>query len=516
MILRKPTDTVELPQGPLQDVGSLTLFGRGTSLRWQLALLTAVMVAIAVGAMTTVTYWTMSTSLTASVDQDLDETASSLMSRTLDPLFVANLPGEVERFKMYNPDVRVSVSPPAWQFYEGDSIPVGGGFTEAGNGEEVSARTVGNERILTKRNSAGATVVVAQDLQATQRLIGALGAVLLVISGLGVLLAIAVGMVVATAGLRPLSRLQKAVEHVTQTDDLRPIEVAGNDELAQLTTSFNEMLGALQESRVRQTRLVADAGHELKTPLTSMRTNIELLMMMHSTGQQNQISEQDRQDLERDVLAQMEELSTLIGDLVDLAREEAPEREFESVKLDEVLAGSLDRVRRRRTDVDFKFSVDPWVVEGDFDALGRATLNLMDNAGKWSPPGGTVRISLKGATRNAVLLVDDSGPGIPEGERDKVFERFYRSAEARSMPGSGLGLSISKQVFDRHGASITVEESDTGGARFRVVFPGRPGHVEDESATGDDTQQHVDDAHEPSEQRKRAFAAQWFDQNVGE
>lgn len=474
MILRQPAEGEDYRVGSPTDLGNLTLFGKGTSLRWQLALMTAVMVAIAVGAMTTVTYWTMSESLTASVDQDLDGKASSLITRTFDPLYQNNLRNEVDRFKTYNPDIRISVSPPAWQLFVGDTIPVGGDFSRSGDGEETSVRTVGNERILTKRNAAGATVVLAQDMEPTQDLIGALGAVLLVIAGLGILLAIAVGMVVATAGLRPLTRLQRAVNYVTRTDDLKPIEVAGNDELAQLTESFNEMLGALQESRVRQARLVADAGHELKTPLTSMRTNIELLMMLYRTGQQDQISEQDRQDLERDVLAQMEEMSTLIGDLVDLAREESPDNEFEAVLLDDVLENSLERVRRRRMDVDFQFHADPWIIEGDSHALSRATLNLMDNAGKWSPKGGTVRISLKAGRRKAVLLVDDSGPGIPEEEREKVFERFYRAAESRAMPGSGLGLSISKQVFDRHGATIDVEESDDGGARFRVVFPGKP------------------------------------------
>ncbi|WP_257158883.1 sensor histidine kinase [Corynebacterium cystitidis] len=475
MILRKPAEVEGYHVDSSPEIGHHLLFGRGTSLRWQLALTTAVMVFIAVGAMTTVTYWAMSESLKAAVDRDLDDKASSLITRTLDPLYQNNLRHEVDLFKAYHPDIRISVSPPAWQLFVGDNIPLGGDFSDSGNGEQTSVRTVGKERILTKRNSAGATVGLAQNMESTQELISSLGAMLLVIAGLGILLAIAVGIVVAKAGLRPLARLQSAIDNVTQTDDLKPIEVVGNDELAQLTTSFNEMLGAQQESRVRQTRLVADAGHELKTPLTSMRTNIELLMMLYRSDQQDQISEGDRRDLERDVLAQMEEMSTLIGDLVDLARDEAPDNAFEPVELDDVLENALERVRRRRTDIDFQFHADPWIIEGDSHALQRATLNLLDNASKWSPKGGTVRISLKAGRYKAVLLVDDSGPGIPKEERLKVFERFYRSAESRAMPGSGLGLSITKQVFDRHDTSVTVEESDDGGARFRVVFPGEPG-----------------------------------------
>ncbi|WIM68417.1 ATP-binding protein [Corynebacterium breve] len=508
MILRKPAQPQSRHAMAPTDLGSFTIFGKGTSLRWQLALMTAAMVTIAVGAMTTVTYWTMSTSLAASVDQNLDEKASLLMQRTLDPLYVVNLNSEVQRFKTYHPDIRISVSPPAWSFFYGDSIPVGGDFTPTGVGEETSVRTVGNDRILTKRNSMGTTVVLAQNMDSTQKLVGALGAVLLVISGLGILLAIAVGMVVATAGLRPLGRLQRAVDYVAQTDDLKPIEVIGNDELAQLTTSFNEMLGALQESRVRQTRLVADAGHELKTPLTSMRTNIELLMDVYRMGKLGEMSKEDLDDLEHDVLAQMEELSALIGDLVDLAREEAPEHDMEPVELDEVLEHALDRVRRRRPDVQFQFHADPWIVEGERAALERAIMNLFDNAGKWSPVGETVRISLKAARRKAVLLVDDSGPGIPPEQRERIFERFYRTDEARAMPGSGLGLSITKQVLDRHGATIDVEESDDGGARFRVVFSGRPGY------DGSDSDSGSDDGHTASDLRGELFAERWIRDNV--
>lgn len=172
-------------------------------------------------------------------------------------------------------------------------------------------------------------------------------------------------------------------------------------------------------------------------------------------------------------MAQMEEMSILIGDLVNLARDEAQGAEPEDFRLDEVLEEAVDRVRRRRPDVTFLFEADPWVIHGDRFAMGRAPINLIDNAAKWSPEGGTVRVSLKAATRNAVLIVDDSGPGIAPAEREKVFERFYRAPESRSMPGSGLGLAIVKQVFDRHNATIVVEESDDGGARFRVVFPGR-------------------------------------------
>ena len=283
--------------------------------------------------------------------------------------------------------------------------------------------------------------------------------------------------------------------------------------MAQLTTSFNQMLEALQESRSQQSQFVADAGHELKTPLTSMRTNIELLMMLNRAGGGFGMSDEDRKDLEDDVMSQMNELSTLIGDLVDLAREDGNEREPEPVDLCEVMMASLERARRRRPDVEFLVRFIPWELDGDPFALGRATLNLMDNAAKWSPATGTVRVSMEQLSSHEVRLrFDDSGPGIAPEEREKVFERFYRSAEARSMPGSGLGLAIVKSVIERHDGTIKIRESNDGGTRMEVILPGKP-------VPGEIYVDGLADPHEglpggkddPSD-RGEIFAQRWFNQ----
>ncbi|MGD7001859.1 ATP-binding protein [Corynebacterium halotolerans] len=474
-------------------------------LRWRLSMLTAVMVLVSMGAMTVVAYATISSSLTASVDRDLEEKAHSLLNRTLDPFVIARIDDEISLFKAYNPDTRISISPGGWGSYHGDVIPVGGEFHESAEGTTVSLRTVGNERVLAAANEYGATVRLAQDMSDTQELITSLGVVLLSISAVGVFIAIAAGMVTSSAGLRPVSQLQRAVDRVTRTDELRPIPVDGNDELATLTHSFNAMMAALQDSRTRQTQLVADAGHELKTPLTSMRTNIELLMMLNRNGSQGRISEDDRKDLERDVMAQMEELSTLIGDLVDLAREDAPEKTMESIDFREVVETSLERVKRRRPDLSFELKTVGGEVTGDPFALGRAVLNLMDNAAKWSPADGTVRIRLSAVDeRTFGLTIADSGPGIPVADRERVFERFYRSVSSRSMPGSGLGLSIVKKVIERHGGSIVVDESDDGGTLMRITLPGKP------ETTGD-SNGHVRVA-EPKG-RGQVFAERWMKRN---
>ena len=336
----------------------------------------------------------------------------------------------------------------------------------------------GGERIVVMSDETGAAVVMTLRMDETHQLVTSLGVSLLVISCAGVLISLLLGFVISDASLKPLARLQRAVETVARTDQLRPIPVVGNDELARLTVSFNEMLEALRVSRMRQSQLVADAGHELKTPLTSMRTNIELLMMASRPGAPP-ISEQDRHELERDVLAQMEEMSTLIGDLVDLTREEE-KNVLEPVHLNRVLETAVERVDRRRHDVEILTHTVSWYLNGDGFSLTRALVNVLDNAVKWSPEDSQVRVSMKPIDEHHVqIVVEDSGPGIPEEEREMIFERFYRAVQSRSLPGSGLGLAIVRQVVDCHDGHIEVGESDGGGTKVTLVFPGTQDPTQD-------------------------------------
>ncbi len=447
--------------------------GAGQSLRLQLAVLASITVGIAIVIASGLAFWLSSTTYQGLIDTDMRTKSYGLASQLADADTEA-VRAELAAFRRANPSVKVAVRPEGQSLFYGDPVPVEGPFEKTSTGDELSERTIGGDRTLVRRAANGVTVAMCQERDPMHAVSGSWGAAALVILGVGGLLAWLSGAMISAVGLRPVRRLHRAIDDANEKEQLSELPVEGDDEFAEIATSVNSMISTLEESKTRQAQLVADASHELKTPLTSMRTNIELLMMLYNTGQQDQISAQDRADLERDVLAQMEEMSILIGDLVNLARDEAQQGvEPEDFRLDEVLEEAVDRVRRRRPDVTFLFQADPWIIHGDRFAMGRAPLNLIDNAAKWSPDGGTVRVSLKAATRNAVLIVDDSGPGIAPEERSKVFERFYRAPESRSMPGSGLGLAIVKQVFDRHGATVVAEESDDGGARFRVVFPGR-------------------------------------------
>lgn len=348
------------------------------------------------------------------------------------------------------------------------------------------------ERIYASTAPDGRVIIVAADTSSNSRALETLALVLSLIAICSAIGAIVVTSAVVGTGLQPLARLRRATDRVTETGQLHQLSVFSQDEVGVLTQSFNNMMNALHASQEKQKELVADASHELKTPLTSLKTNIELLLLV-SREDAPKIPEQDRKDLERDVLAQLEEMSLLIGDLVDLAREDGAERQYEPVDIEECLQASLTKVQRRRPDVNFAVHSQPWETMGDAYSLNRALLNLLDNAAKWSPDHATVRVwmepiaSADSKQPEAVeIRFADSGPGIPPEDREKVFDRFFRSIKSRSMPGSGLGLAIVKQVVESHGGAIVADESDDGGALIRLVLPGRPGRAEQQkNATGE-------------------------------
>jgi two-component system sensor histidine kinase MprB len=324
-------------------------------------------------------------------------------------------------------------------------------------------------RVVAVPARLGQALVLAQSLEQPQRTLGQLGLVLLLVGGVGIAVSVSAGVAVARAALLPVARLTAAAEYVAQTDRLEPIPVTGDDELARLTASFNAMLAALARSRGRQQQLVADAGHELRTPLTSLRTNLDLLAQsLRPDGPS--LDPADRDALLADVRAQVTELSGLVGTLVELARDDPHAMTAVPVELAEVVARSVDRVRRRAPGLRFDVRADPWEVSGDPNALERAVTNLLDNAAKWSPPGGRVTVRLAAGE----LTVADQGTGVAETDRPHVFERFYRSVEARTQPGSGLGLAIVRQTAERHGGTVTVADVPGGGALFRLNLPGRP------------------------------------------
>jgi two-component system sensor histidine kinase MprB len=447
---------------------------RRMSLRTRVTALAAVCVGSAVALVSLAGFFTVKTSLYDQLDTTLLQRADSLRST----LATAEQLGGIPASFFGAADISVGLlDGRTGRAVVGGDLALGPEELAVARGEQPqSLRTdrTRDLRIAAVPAGPGAALVVARGLDTTRTTLSRLGLVFTLVGGAGVLLAAAAGTAVAQAGLRPVQRLTEATERIARTGELQPIAVSGDDELARLTGSFNSMLGALAESQERQRRLVADAGHELRTPLTSLRTNLELLAASDRPDAPS-LPDQDRKEISDDVRAQVEELSTLVGDLVELAREDAPQMVQEPVELQEVVARALSRAGRRAPDVNFDVNLSPWSLLGDANALERAVLNLLDNAAKWSPPEETITVRLA-PTGHGTAAVDvaDAGPGIAEADLPYIFERFYRSSDARTLPGSGLGLAIVAQVAARHGGTVRAGRRPSGGTLMTLELPGRP------------------------------------------
>ncbi len=306
----------------------------------------------------------------------------------------------------------------------------------------------------------GGAILSAQDLAQTDRTLSRIKLWIVLIGGAGIALAAALAAIVATAALKPVRRLTTAAENVTATGDLSErVTVSGHDELGRLGARFNAMLAALEESVGRQRRLVADASHELRTPLTSTRTNIDLL-------REGRLPPDEAKHALDEASIELAALTTLVSDLVELARGEERKLRVEDVQLDDLVAGAVERARSRAPEATFVTSLSPTVVRADPVLLERAVLNLLDNAVKYSPVGAPIEVTV----REGEVVVADHGPGVAEEDEARIFDRFYRSAAARSKPGAGLGLAIVREAARAHGGDATVESSASG-ASFRLSLP---------------------------------------------
>jgi two-component system sensor histidine kinase MprB len=319
-------------------------------------------------------------------------------------------------------------------------------------------------RVLTFPAQPSWALQVLRSLTEVDHTLQRLRTFLILISLAGIGLAAGLGLIVARAALAPVRRLTEATENVAATGDLSErIEVTGTDELSRLASRFNTMLAALEASARAQRQLVADASHELRTPLTSLRTNIEVL------AGTRRLPAKERQPLLADVVEQLDEMTILIAELMELAHGDRQPSEPEEIRLDVLTADAVERARRNRPAVTFTTDLDESVVHGVPATLERAIGNLLDNAAKWSPPGGEVEVGV----RDSEVTVRDHGPGIDDDDLPHVFDRFYRSTAARGMPGSGLGLAIVRQVAEAHGGAVTAERPEGGGTLMRFRLNGR-------------------------------------------
>jgi two-component system sensor histidine kinase MprB len=433
------------------------------TLRGRLTLVAAGVVAVVVALACATTYFVMRHELYSQVDTQLQKHSG-------DPTAAE------PTFSSYGSDYVSFVAPDGT--WHGDHIPVDSRIravaagTAQGFFRNASARLPSGESIVIRERvrpyQRGVAVVVARPIDYIDHDLDRLRLILSLVTLGGVLIAAAAGGLVSNATLAPVRRLTDAAERIAETGEpSERVPEGGRDELAALGASFNTMLAALEESLEQQRRFVADASHELRTPLTSLQTNIDVLR-----GPVELDPDQRRRLLD-DLNRESREMRALIAGLLELVRggAEVPKRQFQ---LDEVVEDGLERARARFPEVSWEpDGLEPTVVDGYPDRMERAVWNLLENAGKWSKEGDAVEVSLAGGE----LRVRDHGPGFAEEDRPLVFDRFYRSAAARSMPGAGLGLAIVREVAEAHGGAVEAENAEGGGAIVRLSVNGavRPG-----------------------------------------
>ena len=424
------------------------------SFRQRLTLLVAVAIAVTVAAASLSVWLIAKHQLQSQVDAQLQAQVPQALSSGHSPgefapvaFAFVDANGNVVRDNLLSP---MTVTPSIKQVSSGRRSKTYGDQTIAGK----------HARFYAVGLTSGGAVVTLTSLEPTDKALHRIGLWIFIIGGIGIAAAAALAAFVATAALRPVRRLTAAAETVASTGNLNErVEVVGGDELGRLATRFNEMLVALERSVGAQRRLVADASHELRTPLTAARTNVDLL-------REGKLPEEEARHALDEAAVELDALTRLVSDLVELARGEERKLRIEAVNLDHLVEATVERARARSPQATFVTALSPTVVQADPVLLERAVSNLLDNAVKYSPAGAPIEVSV----RSGEVVVQDHGPGIADEDLPRVFDRFYRAATSRSKPGAGLGLAIVREAAEAHGGTATAE-STPAGARFRLALP---------------------------------------------
>jgi len=449
------------------------------TLRKRVGLLAGITVGVAILMASIVCYWVVRGQLRGEVDNELRAQAAAIQQGDFHSLAqqLPGLPASAGGPAPYMQGVRA----------DGTEIPGQGGLmlpdtthaaqvAAGGAGPYLTDVNVGENHLRVIVFAPGllsdgqpVALQLARPLNGVDRILSHLRLVLALVCLGGVALAAALSRMAARRVLAPLAEVAGTAQHISETEDLSSrIQVRADDEVGQLASRFNAMIERLQRSRAEldesvraQRQLVADASHELRTPITSLRTNVEVLL------ESDRLNEEDRRRLLSDMVEQSEELTALIGDLIELARGDLPVTTAEDMRLDRIVEESVGRARRDFPQVHFETSLAPVIVEGVPERLGRAVNNLLDNAARNSPPGAPIEVVVDADG----VRVRDHGRGVDDADLPYVFDRFYRGASARSSQGSGLGLAIVRQAALQHGGSVSAANDPGGGAVFTMRLP---------------------------------------------
>jgi two-component system sensor histidine kinase MprB len=466
-------------------------------------------VGVAILIATIVTYWVVQDQLVGQIDNALKAQGAAVQTGRLQ--FGCNFPGLPANAGGPAPYAQVVLADGRQLSCGGVSLRVDSHVMQLaqGNGSPyLTSINVGNAHLreivfsVTLGQAQTAAIQLARPLASVDHVLSNLRLILILLCVGGVALAAALGRLAARRVLAPLGEVAQTASYITETDDLsKRIAVRADDEIGELATRFNTMLAHLESSRAAldesmraQRQLVADASHELRTPVTSLRTNIEVLL------EGGELGEEDRRRLLADVVEQSEELTALVSDLIELARGDEPTTGTDEVRLDRVVEESVARARRNAPGLKFELRAERVVVEGIAARLERAVNNLLDNAARHSPPGGTVEVDVDGSG----VRVRDHGSGIEPTDLPHVFDRFFRGANVRGQQGSGLGLAIVRQVIEQHGGSVSAANAPDGGAVFTITLPalaaGDPALAGEHEGPPQQPEQPAEDQHHDEQQ----------------
>ena len=318
-------------------------------------------------------------------------------------------------------------------------------------------------RVLARGIGSRGALLVALPLRDVDHALERQLVLLTIIAAAGIALAALLGLLVARTALAPIGRFTRQTERIAANPDRldeERLDVHGGDELARLAQTFNRTLDALESSVQAQRNLVADASHELRTPIATIRANLQLMR------DEELLSPEDREALRRDVIEELDELTALVGDVVELARGSKLGGEPGEVRVDQIVTAAVERTQRRAPQMTVELAAEPTLVYGEGDRIARAVANLLDNAAKYGRSGGNIEVTLA----DGVLSVRDHGPGFHEQDLPLVFDRFHRARDARSQPGSGLGLAIVRQAAEAHGGFVNAANAPGGGALLQIGF----------------------------------------------
>jgi two-component system, OmpR family, sensor histidine kinase MprB len=453
------------------------------TLRRRLTLLAAISVAVAIVAAAVASYVAVRTELRDQVDDSLHGATARFASiappsglPTLQQLETGPAPpaGTIAAPALGGDDVFVQLISPSGSAErppEGTGIPVSEAdrqIAETGQGENLTDATINGEhmRVLTAPAGDRGAVQIGRSLSGVDDVLANLRVILVIVCLAGIGAAALIARLLAQRMLAPVHDLTETADHVAATDDLsRRIEVDRSDEIGRLATRFNAMLDAIEgsqealtQSLTAQSQLVADASHELRTPIASLRTDVESLI------QHPELADDERARRLDAVSDRIDELTALVNDVIELARGDQPAGALEDVRLDEVVAESVERLERLAPGRPVEASLERSVVEGRPDRIARAVNNLLDNADKYSPAGRPIEVRVVGGE----VIVRDHGGGLSDDELAHAFDRFWRGAGSRETAGSGLGLAIVRQVAEAHGGVASVANANGGGAEFRL------------------------------------------------